>query len=61
MVRKRWMRWRGEKGEEYQQKRRGGVRVRAVQQRARLLRSHTTPPTQLLRYSYLEQTTRNSN
>jgi hypothetical protein len=56
---------RGEKGEEYQQKRRGWrgeVRVRAVQQRAMLSKlSHTTPPTQLLRYSYLEQTTRNSN
>jgi hypothetical protein len=64
MVRKRWMRWRGEKGGGVpaEEAGRGGEgRVRAVQQRARLLQSHTTPPTQLLRYSYLEQTTRNSN
>jgi hypothetical protein len=49
---------RGEKGRRGRSTSRrggGGRGVRAVQQRARLLQSKLNPPTQLLRYTYLEE------
>jgi hypothetical protein len=52
------MRWRGgegEKGRGVPAEEAEGRGVRAVQQRARLLQSKLNPPTQLLRYSYLEE------
>jgi hypothetical protein len=54
MMRKRWMRWRGGEGEK-------GRGVPAEGEVPQSKFSHTTPPTQLLRYSYLEETIRNSN
>jgi hypothetical protein len=63
MVRKRWMRWRGEKGEEYPEEAEGGEGARGEGSPAEgeIVAKQAAPPTQLLRYSYLEQTTRNSN